>query len=92
MNVSPLLLVCLTGLVQYSECKVSQCKLCTSDNGDNIPCEETPELQTSGACDPQYGNDYCYVLYTRNKKPTPGEMWNSEYRAVLIVMKYFRIY
>ena len=74
-----LFLVCLASLAQYGDCKVSQCKLCTSDSDDpNLPCEENPDVTGNGACDPQYGNDYCYVLYTRNKKPIPGESWNSK--------------
>merc|ERR1711992_40416 len=69
-------LLSVTLLARLADCKVKSCKMCTSDNGANIPCEESPENQSSGACDPQYGDDYCYVLYTRNFKPTPGEFWN----------------
>merc|ERR1712106_1044668 len=65
--------------VCYSE-KVNTCIMCTSDSttsvGDNIECRENAETQPNGECSAEFGNDYCYVLVTRQKQPTASWQWN----------------
>merc|ERR1712189_98608 len=47
--------------------KVDTCIMCTSDSGSSVPCERNPEGQVpSGQCSAEFGNDFCYVLVTRN--------------------------
>ena len=60
--------------------KVDTCITCTSDsiNSENVECENMPETQPNGACSAEFGNDYCYVLVTRQKQPVEGWMWNSK--------------
>ena len=57
--------------------------MCISDNGNNISCEGSPGSQPSVECNPRYGDDYCYVLYIKNLKPTTGESWSSELPLLL---------
>merc|ERR1711892_217182 len=60
--------------------KVNTCIMCTSDSttsvGDNIECRENAETQPNGECSAECGNDYCYVLVTRQKQPVEAWMWN----------------
>ena len=60
--------------------KVDTCIMCTSDSnsGSNVECEKMPETQPDGACSAEFGNDYCYVLVTRQKQPVEAWMWNSK--------------
>ena len=58
--------------------KVDTCITCTSDSGNNVECEKMPETQPNVACSAEFGNDYCYVLVTRQKQPVEAWMWNSE--------------
>ena len=61
--------------------------MCTSDStssvGDNIECRENAETQPNGECSAEFGNDYCYVLVTRQKAVT-GQVaswqWNSKWK------------
>ena len=53
--------------------------MCTSDSGSSVPCEKNPEGQVpSGQCSAEFGNDFCYVLVTRQKQPVEKYMWNSK--------------
>ena len=67
-------------LSSLSNAKVDTCITCTSDsiNSENVECENMPETQPNGACSAEFGNDYCYVLVTRQKQPVEGWMWNSK--------------
>ena len=60
--------------------KVNTCITCSSDSLSslNVECEKTPATQPTGACSPEFGNDYCYVLVTKQKQPVEGWMWNSK--------------
>ena len=58
--------------------KVSSCKACTSDGGSDPGCEEEPELEPSTECTAQYGNDFCYVLVTKDFQADGILRWNSE--------------
>ena len=75
-----IIILSLTSL-SYTE-KVDTCIMCTSDSasGSNVECENTvvPETQPNGACSAEFGNDYCYVLVTRQKQPVEAWMWNSK--------------
>merc|ERR1712215_103220 len=58
--------------------KVNSCIACTSEDGSNSDCEGTlePESQPNVECSTEFGNDYCYVLVTKQKQPTQMWMWN----------------
>ena len=73
-------LVIIFSLTSPTSCeKVETCLMCTSDNGSNKDCENiNPDSTTNGVCDPQYGNDYCYVAVTYQKQPVEQWMWNSK--------------
>jgi len=55
---------------------VSSCKACTSDGGSDPGCEEEPELEPSTECTAQYGNDFCYVLVTKDFQADGILRWN----------------
>merc|ERR1719187_2685583 len=79
MNLSIPALVIIFSLTSPSTCdKVKTCLMCTSENGNNKDCEGNinPDSTTNGVCDPQYGNDYCYVAVTYQKQPVEVWMWN----------------
>merc|ERR1711936_852364 len=72
-------LVLLLYLATFSqEDKVNSCIACTSEDGSNTDCEGTlePESQPNVECSTEFGNDYCYVLVTKQKQPTQMWMWN----------------
>ena len=54
--------------------------MCTSDSGTNKECENDviPDSQPNGACSAEFGNDYCYVLVTKQKQPVEAWQWNSK--------------
>lgn len=64
------------GIIGSINCTVNTCKSCTSDNGDNIDCEENLDKVPSTQCSIEFGNEYCYVLVTRQKQPSERWMWN----------------
>eukprot|EP00091_Calanus_sinicus_P007740 TRINITY_DN18969_c0_g1_i1.p1 TRINITY_DN18969_c0_g1~~TRINITY_DN18969_c0_g1_i1.p1 ORF type:complete len:146 (+),score=43.31 TRINITY_DN18969_c0_g1_i1:39-440(+) len=77
MQLTPsIILLTMASLCQAD--KVNTCITCSSDSLSslNVECEKTPDTQPTGACSPEFGNDYCYVLVTKQKQPTEGWMWN----------------
>ena len=55
--------------------QVQSCKACTSEDGDNVVCEEDPESLPSTECKMEYGDDFCYVMLTRDMLGPDGDIW-----------------
>lgn len=79
----PLLPLLLSLLLPSSLAQVDSCFACTSDDGSNKGCEGGPidaNTVPTIPCTAEYGNQYCFVTYTRNKKtqwhPTETTQWN----------------
>lgn len=61
--------------------QVQTCKSCTSDDGSNVDCEEDPESFPSTKCDPDFGDDFCFAMVTKDMLGPGGSTiwrWNSK--------------
>eukprot|EP00091_Calanus_sinicus_P023119 TRINITY_DN7668_c0_g1_i1.p1 TRINITY_DN7668_c0_g1~~TRINITY_DN7668_c0_g1_i1.p1 ORF type:complete len:168 (-),score=42.91 TRINITY_DN7668_c0_g1_i1:47-550(-) len=79
MIISSIFLTTLLSLTSLCKAeKVDTCIMCTSDSGSNKACEKdvVPDSQPNGACSAEFGNDYCYVLVTKQKQPVEAWQWN----------------
>ena len=69
-------------VTQHYCMQVQKCKSCTSDSlsDPNPACEADfdEDKVPSVTCDEDYGNQFCFVLVTKNKAGDQREMWNSK--------------
>ena len=72
--------------------QVQKCKSCTSDSmsDPNPACEADfdEDKVPSVACGEEYGNQFCFVLMTKNKGDQ-REMWNSKKSRVIGRLLHF---
>ena len=69
-------------VTQHHCTQVQKCKSCTSDSlsDPNPACEADfdEDKVPSVTCGEEYGNQFCFVLVTKNKAGDQREMWNSK--------------
>ena len=69
-------------VTQHYCTQVQKCKSCTSDSlsDPNPACEADfdEDKVPSVTCGEEYGNQFCFVLMTKNKAGDQREMWNSK--------------
>merc|ERR1719369_1256778 len=70
------LFVLVLQLLHHRSLAERTCIACTSDNGGNPECEEHPETVAPTVCNPEFGDEYCYVMLTIDKTAGDSHKWN----------------
>merc|ERR1711892_908097 len=81
LSISCFIFLIIMTYIYPAQAKVDTCYSCNSDSQGslNVECEKDPTSQPTGACSQEFGNDYCYVLVTKQKQQggmKEGWMWN----------------